>query len=366
MEHAGTYTGKAITKKERFMKATTLSEYRARNDAALVEVKQALEAQGLTVVNVDNALRCELRLGEILTGYAFFVSAPFLFSLKSHPKSEPEDEYDREQREKGKRYFEIDFREFQQNLMYETFSGPPHRECYLFIVGSEAFLQKEVSLNERARVETDSSIARKFVGTLPQALTWTQSLFDIKHVFDAQSRPTFDALQDVLYLKEDAPDVTDVFTHRDLEEELDPVLLSSSSYAAIRARTESILLRIVGPEYRVFWYSDGICLGFLRDAPGIPLAWASSGERKAFMFAHFLARLADSAGPHMRLGIYNALNGITVIWLLGALDVLREFSFATGASVRMTLPQNDRRALAERKFAHIATILKTARFPYDG
>jgi hypothetical protein len=348
------------------LKTIKLSTYQARNDEALVEVKEALEAQGLTVENVDNALRCELRLGEILTGYVFFVSAPFLFSLASHPKSEPEDDYDREHREKGLRRFEYDFREFQQNLMYETFSGPPHRECYLFIVGSETYLQNKVSLSERLGVESDSSIARKYVGTLPQALAWTKSLFDLRHVANAEFRPTFDAIQDVLYLKEDAPEVTDVFTHRDLEEELDPVLLSSAGYAKIRARTESILLRIAGPEYRISWHSDGVCLGFLRDAPSIPLAWVSTGERKAFMFAHFLARLAESAGPHMRLGIYNALNGLTVIWLLGALDALREFSFATGASVRMVLPQRDRRTLAERKFAHIATVLKTARFPYDG
>jgi hypothetical protein len=351
------------------MDTATLSGYRALNDAALVEVKSALERQGLTVVNVDNALRCELKLGETLTGYGFFVSAPFVFSLDRQPQSEPEDEFDREHREKGRRYFEIDFRKFQESLMYEAFSGTPKMECYLFIVGSEQFVQDEANRRRRCILESDVSIARKFVVTLPQALALTRSPFSLSEEGEAEGKdkPTFDAIQELLYLKEDAPAVTVTFSRRELEQELkaDSVLLASSVHLEIQKRTEGILLRIMGPEYRVRWFSDGVRLARLGDPKGVPIEYASSGEQKAFAFAHFLATLADTAGPDMRLGVYGALDGLSLIWFLGALDILREFSFATGASIRMQLPQNDRRSLATRKFAHIATVIKTAQYPYD-
>jgi hypothetical protein len=229
-----------------------------------------------------------------------------------------------------------------------------------FVVGTASFLQHELDSRRRGLVEQNTSYARKVIVTLEQTVDLLTNPFALNRaVPEAGGRPTFDTGAELYDLAEDAPLVTHSFRHRDVNVTPDPVLLTSRAYADIRKRVDSTVLRVMGSDYRVFWFSDSINIGRAAETRGVPLGFASSGEQKVFSFALWLAALADTATPATRLGVYGVVNGLGSLWMVGALDALRDFVVATGASIRLQAPQSDKRSFAERKFQPVANIVNS-------
>ncbi|MBC8740456.1 hypothetical protein F6X40_27860 [Paraburkholderia sp. UCT31] len=343
----------------------SVTDYQSANDAALAEIQTALQKQGHPTTRVKDCLRLELSVGDKSYGFAYFASATFLFSLEQHPKNEDGlDEYELERLRSTKRDFKREFREYEYELFSEHEGQQPRKELSLFVIGSESYLKHELEIGRRSFVEQDERCARKMVLTLDQALGMLANPFPICAEEQAElGRPTFDTVAELVDLAEDAPPVTDLLTLRSSEAEPDAALLTSTSCAALRRRVDSIVLRVLGPEHRIFWDADGINIGRIYDRRGVPLYAASSSEQKVFAFALFLAKLAETANANTRVGIHGALNGLGLLIFTGALETLREFVLATGASVRLQIPQRDKREWAEKKLGVVAQVTQH-RVPY--
>lgn len=343
---------------------TLFAQYRAKNLAALEPVAQELETMGFEVVKQETALRCELRFGEELAGYAFFVSAEHLFTLDKQPRYEDEDEIDRERREQGKRHFPSDFRHFQLETMGEVRKTQPHPECYLFVISKDADELSRIDFDRRVMVESDETVARKWVQTMDVAKVILTNPF-LSRTRAKGERPTFDTVNELINLKEDAPTVDAVLTYADIRNIPDAQALSSDDAADVRSCIENIVWRVAGPTYKIFWTPEEVCVGRMWDSRGMPLPFAGEGDRKLFAFAHFMATEAMKLQPGQRVGLYGVLNGLCLLWYVDALEVLRQFSFATGVSVRLQIPQRDRRDTAKYRMKKVATVLDVAPYPYD-
>jgi hypothetical protein len=340
--------------------SVNLSEYKARNLAALESVGMELAAAGFEMETEDLALRCVLRLGKVVTGYAYFVSAAFMFSLEQQPASDDEDEIDREHREQGRRHFEIDLRRFQHAAMGQA--RKDKQECRLFVIAEEAVLGG-LDMRKRGLIENDETTAIQRVCTLAQARAMLVNPFPVRERADVAL--TFDAVQDVTHLAEAAPAVDLAVSQAAMYEEPDAGFLASEAAAEVRARIAAIFCQVAGPEFKFFWSPEGVSIGRVWDSRGCPMQFAGAGEQRVFAFAYFLATKAMALNPGQRIGMYGLLNGLCLIWFVGAVNVLRQFSHSTGVSVRLAIPQRERRDVASAWMKHIATVIETRKYPYN-
>lgn len=341
---------------------TLFAQYRAKNHTALEAIARELEAMDFDVVKQDTVLRCELRFGDELAGYAFFASAEHVFSLDKQP-DEDEDEIDRERRERGERSFKHAFWRFQREAMDAVRQTQPYPECSLFVIGDEEVLSC-VDPERRTMVESDEMVARKYVQPIDVVKVILTNPFLSKER-TACERPTFDTVNELIKLNENAPPVDVVLTYADSHNEPDAQALFSDEAAEVRACIENIVWRVGGTTYKIFWTPEEVSIGRVWDSRGRPLLYAGDGERKLFAFAHFMATEAMKLQPGQRIGLYGALNGFSVLWFVEALEVLRRFSYATGVSVRLQIPQRDRRETAKYRMKKVATVLEVAPYPYD-
>lgn len=337
-----------------------LSDYRARNVSALKPIGGELAAMGFDVEQEELALRCKLRLGAVEIGYAYFVSAEFMFCLEQQPTSEDEDEIEREDRENGRRLFQIALRRFQHEAMVPA--RRDRKECRLFVIADETTIG-DLDMRKRSLIENDETTAIQRVCTMTQVRAMLANPFPRKELPDVEI--SFDAVQDILHLKDDAPVVDLAVEHAVMDEQPDAGFLSGDSASEVRARIEAIFCQVAGPEYKFFWAPDGVCIGRVWDKRGCPLEFAGAGEQRVFAFALFLATKALTLAPGQRIGLYGLLNGLGLIWFVGAMNVLRQFSYSTRVSVRLAIPQKDRCNTAATWMKPIAKVVETRKYPYN-
>ena len=341
-----------------------------QNEAALLDIEAVLTDRGVTHSRKGGAIRAELRVGETTYAIAYFVSAPFLFTVDEAPDErydEDEDGYlpkpaNARTPEQMWRRFQSMFMMFQSNLMEEDYRARPKKDLSLIAIGSEPYLFDELDVRRRSLVQMDLSLARKRVLTFGQMEKLITCPFPQLEQ-DANALPRVDVCPELRDLPDNAPTPTDVFDWRQVEVlQTDRAVLSPDN-AELRRRIEAILLRIVEGEYRLFWQEDFVAIGRYGDKHGSPLPFASSGEQKAYALAYFLAKLSFATTPTTRIALHGAMDGLSVLWLFGALDVLRELVIATGASLQLQMPQSERRELAKIKLDAVSNVvIHTHRF----
>ncbi|MEX3983688.1 hypothetical protein AB4Y45_32420 [Paraburkholderia sp. EG287A] len=337
----------------------TYSELKAQRHAALAPVEAELARRGFAVEQQELALRCPILVGEAHIGYAFFVTAEFLFSVETQALTD-EDDYDREERESGKRHFDISLRVFQSEVMQAA--RDERKECRLFVLADEGSIP-DLDLRRRSRIEYDETYAIQRVCTLDQALVMLTNPFPPRE--QDTDKPTFDAVQELFHLKDDAPAVDLYVEPKAMYAEPNAELLCAEDSAKLRERIEAIFMQAAGPEFKFFWEQDEVRIGRVWDKRGVPLAFASAGEQRLFAFAYFLATEGLQHPPGARMGIYGLLNGLSLLWYIGALNVLRQYSHATGVSVRLQVPALDRQRAAKRWMEPVANVIEVRKYPYN-
>jgi hypothetical protein len=325
----------------------TVVDYAEANIVALAKLQAALEQYGILTIQVDDVLRYELKFGNETYGYAYFVSAPFVFTLPEHPREDVE----WSERARREDVFFALFRKLQGRLMGEAFQAK--KELHLFVVGEQAYLDT-LTPQELAMVSQNVEYSRKYVGTTEQIADWFTPLFP--SVRGASEIPVFELMREPRDTPKRAPAVTHTLLLRDVLNEPDAGAMTTDAYAPVRKRIERIFTRILGNDYRIFWNPEGIGIGRFWHPEGLPWFAVSKGEQQIFNFARFLAELADEASPVMRIGIYGALNGLSALPYLSAMYVLREFTDRTGAAIRLQVPQGDCCDRAEWILKRVTTV----------
>jgi hypothetical protein len=342
-----------------------------QNEAALLDIETFLTDRDVAHSRKGDAIRAELRVGTTVYAIAYFVSAPFLFTVDEAP----DERYDEDEEEvylpkpahsrtpeQAWRRFQSMFMMFQSKLMDEDYRARPRKDLTLIAVGSEHYLFDELDLRRRSHVQLDQSLARKRLVTFAQMEKLLTCPFP-QVAQDANALPRVDVCPEVNDLPDNSPKPTDVFDWRVVEALLTDTDVLLPESAGLRSRTEAILLRVMEGEYRLFWQEDHVAIGRYGDKRGSPLPFASAGEQKAYALAYFLAKLSFSMTPATRIALHGALNGLSLLWLFGALDVLREMVIASGASLQLQMPQSERRELAKMKLEAVANVvMHTHRF----
>jgi hypothetical protein len=341
-----------------------------QNEAALLDIEAVLAERGVAHSRKGGAIRAELRVGETAYAIAYFVSAPFLFTVDESP----DERYDEDEEgylpkavnartpEQMWRRFQSMFMTFQSKLMDEDYHARPRKDLTLIAVGSESYLFDELDVRRRSLVQMDQYLARKRLLSFAQMEQLLTCPFPQLEQ-DANALPRVDVCPEVKDLPDNAPSPTDVFNWRQVEALQSDTDVLSPENAGLRNRIEAILLRVVEGEYRLFWQEDYVAIGRHGDKRGSPLPFASAGEQKAYALAYFLAKRSFTMTPATRIALHGALDGLSVLWFFGALDVLREMVIATGASLQLQMPQSERRELAKMKLDAVSNVvMHTHRF----
>jgi hypothetical protein len=118
----------------------------------------------------------------------------------------------------------------------------------------------------------------------------------------------------------------------------------------------TLFRRIMGSDYRLV---DGDAWPEVARGDNdwsLPNYMLGNGEQVALSFALFLAlayhRVQEGEGVGMCVGVRESLNALDLVRQVNALDLLRDFVAATGASLCFQTDKSDIRSLVERKFQH--------------
>ncbi|KWT98079.1 MULTISPECIES: hypothetical protein [unclassified Variovorax] len=314
----------------------------------LDEIEGILREAGLPYSRIGNHLRAELYALDAFYGIAYIVAAEEVFSFAG---SQGEVEYARSQLWEhvcGKDHFEYS----------------PKKNLYLFVVGPSELIDQPEYLVARAHiVNDDRNYAMKRVVTPAQAQLLLQNPFQpLVGAARAAERPELHLVREPYEQLGTTPEqleasagltVGPILDYREAERRYDsPALVSRGDEFTdeVWDHVEVIFRRLMGLDYGLRRTVLGLCVTHRGNPHGAFMWQASRGERMAFAFAQFLAEAAKDVKPGLCLGVHDVLAAFDTLRQLVALDLLRDFAVATGASIQLRSAKQDFKRLAEAKF----------------
>jgi len=334
-----------------------LASHAAANEAALPAIEALLTKLGMAYTRAGHTVRAELKLGGGKYGTAFFVTAPLMFTLDEGSRSDEDPDYDISglSPERRSRRFQYTFWEFQLDLFEPEVAKPDHGELHLFVAGEAEYLYGTLDVARRCLVENDTRYARKRAVTLEKLPCLLQNPF-AGTLQANEETPRVELCAEFSYLPRNAKEPAHALMRAgsDLTQREDA--LGRMREVGVQQRMEVLLYRVMGGEYRFIWADDGVAVARIGDKRGTPIEFASSGEQAAVAFAYFLATLPEvTPETTLRIG-GDVLNRLSLLWLLGAMEVLRELVVATGAYLQLQMVKSDSRSLAKQRFKPVALV----------
>lgn len=230
----------------------------------------------------------------------------------------------------------------------EARSVPFAKDLYLVLLADEEAKQHPDFGDIQTRLEQDQHYAKKIICSVEELDEWVGNPFrpvDIR----ANEQPLFTCLGKNSFQEEEVPRQTPTDSLRNNQV---PRMLKDlekrGNKLEVQKLTTKLLRRVLGAGYDVVWGAE-LALGRIGDKREIPVQFCSSGEQTAVAFSLFLALHHDQGMPGMCLEFMNALNSLDTLRHLGALDCIRDFAIATGASIQYESVKTDLRDWATRK-----------------
>lgn len=299
----------------------------------LASVRQLLRTHGFEPHNIPEGLVCELQLMGQHCATLYFVTAAVLQgSIRPHEFH-------------GK----FDLRGLYANLFSDGFYSATRVDQYLFVIATPQEQQAMAESGLLAAVETEQSYARKEVCTLEQLERRLAGLFPAQEGENrAFEKPTLTLLREVMDRPAEAPALTHMVTGGRIDTP------AADFTPAQRELASAIYARIMGRGFCLIWGDDGAQLAQSHNPSGVPAAHGSRGEQAGLALALLLAKAAGEVRPGTTIGLHGNLHALDAFKLLAALDVLREFMAATGASIEIQTANTNVLGLAKMKFKQIA------------
>lgn len=230
----------------------------------------------------------------------------------------------------------------------EPRSGPLAKDLYLVLLADEEVRQHPDFGDIQVRLEQDQHYAKKIVCSVEELGEWVGNPFSAVDI-RANEKPLFTCLGKNSFQEEAVPSQVPTASLR--TNQLPKMLKDLEQRGhkpAIQKLATKLLRRVLGADYDVVWGAE-LALGRLGDKQEIPVPFCSSGEQTAVAFSLFLALHHDQVVTGMCLEFMNALNSLDTLRHLGALDCIRDFAIATGASIQYESVKTDLRDWASRK-----------------
>ena len=305
------------------------------------EVEACLAAAGLPFTRVPGALRCEL------TGFGIAHSILYLVPAEAVLLANAS---------------EASFGKFQEELVgAEYFAVRGKQNQFLLLVGSKALLSEPAHRKAIYRIEADRSYAAKVFLHVEDLSVWFNNPFALKTGSDrANAVPALTTRAEVNLPPEDPSPADSVFYQYDILREAKQNFPEGLSEQERRV-ANVVYRRIMGFGHQIHWAENRPALGYDDSDKATPVDLASTGECAVFAYAVFLARAANTVTPGMCIGIHAGLDRLDNGRFIFALDCLRDFVIATGASVDMQSARGDVRKVAEFRIGNIFEAAKLAR-----
>jgi hypothetical protein len=303
----------------------------------LKDVHALLTHAGYVPEQLAYALRCPASRG--VNGWSYYVSAARLAKLGDAFGRSP-------------RYA---FTSLQRELLGEVFGTVPKSELTMFIVGGPQELDRLDELDILRMLEDNMDFARKYVVSADQLLARLSPVFeDLSQ--RANEHPELSLFAELN--RRSGPDtaVTMALAATWGRQLVVPTRLLAPENAADRALTSAIYARVMGRDFSLKGEESGVLFCQKYVPRGCEAVFASNGERTGYELSAFLTRAYRNVTPGMTVGIHGSLSGLDALKGISALEVLRDFMQATGASIQFQSPKSETRALAKLKFAKVATI----------
>ena len=291
--------------------------------ANIPEVEQLLTAHGIPYTEKNGVLRHELKVFDVLYGVVCIVSAENLIHAGA---------------------IEIALRRMQYRIFEDELEMPSRPALYLFVVWDGHMDRDRKHIQARWELEQNLGAARKLVMQPTEVITWLQNPFPAREL-DARANavPSLTTMRPIDFPSQQAAPVAEMFRANTIlasiaKESQEP------AFDKVRSLVAHLYRRVMGSAQKVFWTEEGPKLGQIYDERGLPLDWCSSAEQAMFAFCVFLAKSSVDMTPELCIGFPCTFNGIDDLRQIAAYDCLRELVAATGISIVVQAPQNDRRA----------------------
>jgi len=234
----------------------------------------------------------------------------------------------------------------------------------LLLVGEEAFIRSPDFAELLESLPLDGSSAKKHICSVDEVLTWLGNPFTPWRAL-ASSKPEVHVVNERRH-EWDAPVPENKANYR--FERLRPGVLRDDiiphdhpRLAEIQALTSHLVSRIQGTAITVNWADfDKWGLPCVGRGEGMPLFLAGSGEQLAFSLSLFLAKAYVSEQPGLYLHLPNVLYQFDSMRRFSALECLRDFLLATGASLYLESNQSNVLSVAKHKLRFVSGLTYTA------
>lgn len=222
----------------------------------------------------------------------------------------------------------------------------PRKDCFIYLVATAEFIRDPKNALQILEMENDTRFAMKFVVTKEVLPSRLGRFFDSDGVAARKS-----GIPKVLINGEmpaaSTRTLSNAKTHYDLEK------LTSAAHFEFSQDVIRIFGFIMGSEFQLQFFSDGIRIARGDAGPGFPESMVSNGERVAVSLAYFIASEYHEESPDDYIAIVNTIQSLDEMKVFRVFEVLREFVMATGRSLYLNMPRSHLAQYAKRKFTAI-------------
>ena len=287
------------------------------------EVEKLLTAHGIAYTESGGVLRHELKVFDILYGVVCVISAENLIHAKD---------------------IDIALRRIQYRIFEEELELPSRPTLYLFVVWDGRKDRDRQYIEARWKLEQNLGAARKLVMQPTDVITWLQNPFSLREMGRrANGVPSLTTMRLVDFPAQKVAPVAEMLQTEAILKSISQDCMEPE-FVRLQPLVSHLYRRVMGSAQKVFWTEEGPALAQVYDERGLPLDWCSSGERAMFAFCVFMARSSVNMTPNLCIGFPGTFSGIDDLRQIAAFDCLRDLVAATGISVVVQAPQNDRRA----------------------
>jgi hypothetical protein len=242
----------------------------------------------------------------------------------------------------------------------ENLAGP---HAYLIVVDLDNWLHDAGNEDIAAMVELDTRAVRKFVCRENELAALLANPFGEPRATDRL--PEFEVQRMDPHSFEPAPrdwasTVTHPFHRMDDTEAWLDLLKNYRERDRVTKLANRLIRRVMGRGYQLCEIRHEVLIE--RSGRCAPMPWfmLGLGEQYALAFCIYLALVSESASADMWLGLTSVVNHLDLSHYLLALDVLRDFVVATGASVYLKTNKENYQRLAKGKLELAVACRKAA------
>lgn len=321
-------------------------------------ISKRLTEIGMTPEGLENGLvKAELKAGANTYGIAVFVSADRVF----YRDSEIDDEVER----LGRNLMDVVYRQFtrkQYEWLQDIIQKHRGHDTYLFVIGPDSLTRQEQFPGLCWRIEMDDRAVKKVVCSMRDIEEVLSSPFNPVAHRASGSPKLYLTREEQMSFEDPHPDfnglVTALYRPADFENMVKE-LEKRPNRNSVKRVAEKVFHRVMGCDYILTEGDAWPEIAHKGQDWSIPYFMASKGEQIALTFALFLALAHDNVAEGMCLGFKSTLNAMDLLRYTGALDCLRQFVLATGASLYIQTDKGEIRDFTDRKLSKAMTFATT-------